>query len=406
MLSLRALTRDNMQTHRQMNFRRWALAACTALLGACASHPGPQVSRQAVPDYPPVSLFYKHLSESLDSECRAFDDQSLLHHCVSNQFDIRTLQRALEQTGKFQQVALADENAPYQLLTSIAVLDQESGGELGNAALSGATLMMVPLVMEKTLRAEVVVTWQELPIKTYSYTIPFEFSASLFTAIDSYDKTVTAAVAERLLADLQQENVFSGNYLMSALDASDYEHDLTVPDAVDEYFLDEKYVLNNPFHGALLTFQHKQFAFDRAEVFVYPIRTTDWQDAGALSASEAENLRMELNAMVGQGQIQALDLGDVEPLQWQVGGQDYQGVFYTGLLTDQEGQTGRTATYIFTKEDKFVRVRAVFPMQEDSIEAQNPDGFVKALLEQIQPPGESVFMARLREQRRQKPGGD
>ena len=406
MFSLRALANHTTRINAGFHFRSWALAGCTLLLGACAGQPGQQIPRQAVPDYPPVSLFYKYPSESLDSECRAFDDQSLLHHCVSNQFDIRTLQHALEQSGKFQQVALADDNAPYQVLTSIAVLDQESGGELGNAALSGATLMMVPLVMEKTLRAEVVVTWQELPIKLYDYTIPFEFSASLFTAGDSYDKKITASITERLLADLQQENVFSGNYLMAALDASDYERDLRVPDAVDDYFLDQKYVLNNPFHGALLTFQHKQFAFDRAEVFVYPIRTTSWQDAGALSAREADNLRMELNAMVNQGQIRALDLGEVKPLQWQVGGQNYQGAFYTGMLTDQEGQTGRTATYIFTKEDKFVRVRAVFPMQEDSIEAQNPDGFVKALLEHIQPPGESVFMARLREQRRQQHGGE
>ncbi|WP_295802424.1 hypothetical protein [uncultured Microbulbifer sp.] len=382
-----------------------ALTGSTLLLGACAGQPGQPDSRdlrQAVPDYPPVSLFYKHPSDSLDSECRAFDGQSLLHHCNSNRFDLHALQQNLEQSGKFQQVSLADNAAQYQVLTSIAVLDQETGDELGNAALSGATLMMLPMVTKKTLRAEVVVTWQQLPIKQYNYTIPFEFSASLFNGANSYDKKLTANIGEHLLADLQQENIFSGSYLMAALDASDYEHDLVVPDAVEDYFLDEKYILNNPFHGALLTFQHKQFAFDRAEVFVYPIRNTDWQDAGALSASEAENLRAELNLMLRQGEIQSLDLGAVEPRHWRMDGRNYRGIFYTGTLTDLEGQSGRTATYIFTKEDKFVRVRAVFPTLEDnSIEAQNPDAFVKALLKNIQPPGESLFMAKLRQKRRQ-----
>ena len=381
--------------------RTLALISCTLLLGACATQSIDGTSSQAEPDYPPVSLFYKYLSDGLDEECRAFSEQSLLHHCVSNPFDLRLLQQDLQQTGKFLDVSLADAEAQYQVHTSIAVLDQESGEELGNAALSGATLMLLPLIMEKTLRAEVAVTWHQLPIKRYEYTVPFEYSASLFTPASSYERKLTNLLSERLLADLQQENIFSGAYLMAALQASDYEHDLSVPDAVDEYFLEEKYILNNPFHGAVLTFQHKQFAFDRAEVFVYPIRSTDWQDAANISAREAEILRTELQEMAQQGQIKELELDAVQPLLWQLDdGEQYRGVYYNGSLTDHDGQNGRTATYIFTKGDKFVRIRAVFPMQEDSFAVQNPDGFVKDLLKHIQPPAESVFMARLREQRR------
>ena len=384
------------------SLRALVLTGCTLLLGACATQPTDDTSPLAEPDYPPISLFYKHLSDSLDHECRTFSEQSLLHHCVSNPFELRMLQQDLQHTGKFRDVLLADAEAQYQVHTSIAVLDQESGGELGNAALSGATLMILPLVMQKTLRAEIAVTWHQLPIKRYEYTVPFEYSASLFTPASSYDRKLTNLVSERLLADLQQENIFSGAYLMAALQASDYEHDLSVPDAVDEYFLDERHILNNPFHGAVLTFQHKQFAFDRAEVFVYPIRSTEWQDTANISAREAEILRTELQQMAHQGQIQDLKLDAVQPLRWQLGdGKQYSGVYYNGSLTDLDGQNGRTATYIFTKGDKFVRVRAVFPMQEDSFAVQNPDDFVKALLKNIQPPAESVFMARLRQQRRQ-----
>lgn len=383
--------------------RIFLFAAMALLLSACATQPAtsPASTRQPLPDFPPLSLFYKHPSEDLNSECEKFRAQSVLHHCNDNQFDLRSLQKALSESAKFQQVALASDDSEYQALVSIAVLDQESGSELGNAALSGATLMMLPMVMEKTIRAEVVITWHEVAIKKYDYSIPFRFSSSLFTLNNDYDTSLTALVAEQLLADLEQENVFSGAFLMSALEASDYENDLTVPEAVADYLLDDRYIFNNPFHGAALTFQHREFAFDRAEVFVYPIRNTDWQDRAAISASEAQNLRNELDLMQRQGQIKKLNLGAVVPLHWTVGGDSYNGVFYDGLLTDLENKQGHTATYIFTKGDKFVRVRAVFPMEEGSAAVKNPDDFVKALLGDLQPPQESLFMAKLRQRRRQ-----
>ncbi|SHF92340.1 hypothetical protein SAMN04487965_2963 [Microbulbifer donghaiensis] len=371
------------------------------LLSACAANqPNEQGRRPGGPEYPPVSLFYKYLSEELRLECNQFSSRSVLHHCVDNQFDLTSLKHALSRSGSFLQVALGQKEQDYQLLASIAVLDEETGGEIGNAALSGATLMMLPIVMEKTIRAEIVVTWKEVPIKRYDYTIPFEYSASIFNA-GSYDDSIAAHIAEKLLSDLEQENVFAGAYLMAALQASDYENDLSVPETIEDYLFDEKYIHNNPFFGALLTFQHRQFAFDRAEVYIYPIRSTDWTDTATITQGEAENLRRDLKLMQREGQFKEVVLDSVEPLNWKVGGKEIFGSFYSNTLTDVEGQQVRTATYVFTKGDKFVRIRAIFPVQEGSATAESPDKFVHTLLEEVSLPEESLFMARLRQQRRQ-----
>ena len=69
---------------------------------------------------------------------------------------------------------------------------------------------------------------------------------------------------------------------------------------------------------------------------------------------------------------------------------------------DAKGSRYHTVVYVFSKEDKLIKVRATFPMADGVNEAPPaPDLFVQGALADIQPPGESVFMARLRERERQ-----
>ncbi len=384
--------------------RRLTVVGTLLLLTACAAQQGgPEgvLAAAEAPRYPGISLFYKHLSDDLEQECAEFQSRSMLHHCSEGEFHLSNLQQALTQSGAFQQVTIAGDHNEFQVMVSTVVLDQESGSEIGNAALSGATLMLVPIKIEKTIRAEVVITWQNLPIKRYDYTLPFNYSASLLTPTFNYRKELSQRIAAQLLGDLQQENAFAGAQVMAALEASDYGDDLGIGDSVGGYFFDEKHIFSNPFHGAVLSFIHRQFAFDHAEVFVYPVRNTDWHEAAALTQSEAENVRTELSLMQRQGNLNALELDDPTPLQWIVDGQRYDGTFYSGHLIDNEGREARTATYIFIKGDKFVRTQAVFPLVEGSAKVNNPDDFARSLLQQLEPPTESPFMARLRRERRQ-----
>lgn len=367
------------------------------LLGACASQPPiTPPAEETAPEYPAISLYFKHPSKALARECGEFSRQSLLHHCNSNYYELDALRQHLSNSGKFPLVALSDDRPEFQVKISIVEMDQESGTEISNAALSGATLLLLPLVTEKILRAEVVINWQHRAIKKYDYTLPFSFSASLFTAANDYQRQLTARVAEQLLQDLEQEEVFSGSQVLAALNASDYDQGLSIPDAVEDYYFDEKHIFNNPFHGAVLTFQHRQFAFDRAEVFVYPIRNIDWSQAAALTRREAQNVRDELESMHQQEQLHTVSLQDLQRLNWQLDGVDYAGAHYLGEVTDPAGQSMQTATYVFTKGDKFVRIHTFFPQLEDAKAAANPDGFARALLRNVNTPQESEFMAGLR----------
>lgn len=384
--------------------RTLAIVYSLLMLSACTSQQTFNTRAEGKPKapvYPAIALYYKHPSTKLKRECDEFQNRSVLHHCNQYPFEIGNLHLDLAQSGAFEQVAIAQDNSDYQVMVSALVLDQETGSEIGQAALAGATLMLLPMQMEKTIRAEVVVTWQNIPIKHYDYTLPFNYSTSLLSPMLNYRKVLSGKIAERLLEDLHQENIFTGRYLMTALKASDYESDLGITDTLGDYYFDDKHIFNNPFHGSVLTFLHRQFAFDRAEVFVYPVRNVDWQHAAELTRREAETIHAELDLMRRQGGLKSLKLSDPKPLRWTLDGQQYDGTFYTSLLTDNDDQQAHTATYIFIKGDKFVRVRALFPMAEGSEAVSNPDAFARSLLQQIEPPAESLFMAKLRQKRRQ-----
>ncbi|GAA5525324.1 hypothetical protein Maes01_01890 [Microbulbifer aestuariivivens] len=376
----------------------------SALLSACTTIPTPQERLPGSPLFPPLSLMYKRLSEDLRKECNTFRSRSFLHHCTRNEFDLSSLQQALSASGRFQQLTLAQPDENYQLLTSVAVLDQETGSEFSTAVLSGATLMMLPMLLERTIRAELMVTWREIPIKSYDYTIPLRFSVSIFNA-EQYQEVLTAAIAERLLADLEMENIFTGAYLLSAIEASDYEKELNVPEQVGDYVLSDKHIYNNPFFGTLLTFEHRQFAFDRAEVFIYPIPSTEWNDTQALTWEEAQNLRNDMVEMQRTGELKSVISAEPQALHWKIGQRDFNGSYYTSKLTDHDDQQADVVNYVFTSGDKFVRVHTYFPVEQGSASTGDPDDFARQLLHTLSLPVESVFMARLREVYRQSGDG-
>ncbi len=75
--------------------------------------------------------------------------------------------------------------------------------------------------------------------------------------------------------------------------------------------------------------------------------------------------------------------------------------FMDGHYSNSQSERVYTATYTFVKEDKFVKVRASFPITDEGTDMQAPDDFVQALLASVSVPEESLFMARVRKMHRE-----
>lgn len=383
---------------------RSLLLAGVLLLAGCAAQQPVETAPGALaePVFPAVGLFYKQPSDALESDCREYDEQSVLQHCSMNYFELSRLHSRLQGSGAFHEVSVGDDDREYAVSVTLAVFDTESGKEIGNAALSGATLMVLPTVMQQTLKAEVVVSWRNALVRRYQYEIPFSHSVHLFSGVNSYDDQLADLVASRFVEDARREGVFSPEYLAGALGASDYDNDLTVPEQIADYVFIDRYRYSNPLQGVMLRFEHRQFAFDRADIFIFPALSVDWSDVAALVEGEADSVRAELGSLQAQGVFPEVSLGANRRLDWQLGDRRFQGVSFSGGLVDAKGSRFHTVVYVFNKADKLIKVRATFPMVDGVNEVPPaPDLFVQGALAGIQPPGESVFMARLRAHERQ-----
>ncbi len=382
---------------------RALLLSGVIFLTACANNNpyGDGAANGVIADLPDTAIFYAQPSESLRDECLEFKDQSLLHYCKGNAFTLNELADALEASGRFRDLSPRNFNPDYRILITSAAFQIDDANSMTNAIVSGASLMLVPMKVETTLKAEFTIMWRGHVVDHFSDEIPVDFKFSLFTSQEAYDQKVAKAMADVLLKGIDERGSLDAEYLVEALDASDYAAELKIPENVAEFRLTEANISRDPFLGSMVRFNHEQFAFDQIDVFVYPIRDTDWSDASEVIGGEMENVRAELKFVEEQGDINSVDLGEADLLHWKTDSENTIVGFMDGYYaTDRSGRV-YTSCYVFLKGDKFVKVRASFPQSEEDASLSAPDEFVRALIPAITVPEESRFMARIRESHRE-----
>ncbi len=373
-------------------------------LTACANNKpyGSGPASDVIADLPHTGIFVTQLSDSLRDECLEFKDQSLLHYCKENSFELNEVYEALNASGRFASVFPRDFNPDYQILISSAAFQFDDADSMANAIVSGASLMLVPMKVETTFKAEFTVMWRGNILDKFSHEIPVDFSFSLLTSQEAFDQYVAKAMADVLLKGIDEHGSMSPGHLVETLEASDYGADLTVTESVADFRLIEGTVYRDPLLGTMLRFNHQQFAFDRIDVFVYPIRATDWRSAPEVIGAEMENIRSEINYVEQEGHINNVELSDADLLHWKTGSTNAVVGFMDGHYVTEQSERMYTSTYVFIKEDKFVKVRASFPKNEDDTSVAAPDEFVRTLIPSISVPEESLFMARLRKSHRDR----
>lgn len=371
-------------------------------LAACANNNpyGNGSDNGGIADLPPIGVFYSELNESLRGDCLEFRSRSMLHYCRENSFDLSELAQALSASGRFNGVIARDLRPDYQILVSSAEFQFDGADSMAGAVVSGASLMLIPMKVETTLKTEFTVMWRGNVVDRFSHEMPVDHSISLFTSLEAYDQNVAKALAEAFLKDVDTHNSMSASRLVKALDASDYEADVIIPEELAEFRLTGRHLYRDPFLGTMLSFNHHQFTFDRIDVFIYPIRATDWNNTQEVIEGELESVRAEIKYIEQEGHINNVELGSSDIRRWTVDSTSIPVGFTDGYYVDAQSERLYTSTYVFIQEDKFVKVRASFPKNQNEPTVTAPDDFVRALIPSLTVPEESLFMARLRKSHR------
>lgn len=376
-----------------MRLGYFAFCFMAMLLSACVNTPNKNIAsydKNAKQVYPPIGFFISHPSAELNQQCLQFADDSLMQHCHINQFNASLYWQQLHESGLFENVRFATAGSDYQVLISTANMSRETAADITKAALAGATLLLVPVSNEFTIKAEVTVLWRDVVLKRFDYDVPFSHTMSLFHKPEDGARNFAQTLISYFLRDAEQQQIFSGAFLLAALQDSDYIQQLKAPQQLLDFHLAGQHIFNDPLAGTQLRYTNADYIDDYIDVFVYPIRRTNWQDQSAVLQEELDNTRKEIELFYRQ-QNRKLTLHAVNTISWLHHQQQFSGGYFEASIEDTELQP--SSTYLFIAGDKFIKLRCTFG-------ASHAEVLVKNLLPGLTVPDESLFMAKLRQRYR------
>lgn len=375
------------------------ISLCVGLL-ACATTPSPQARDTAVTgatnletnQLPAVSVFFQRPSSEFLAKCQAFEQRSLLHHCRFTAPPLEKLRTAIEAQGLFAEVRRADDDIPYRLSFSVADFNEETAAEVGSAALSGATLLILPMRQTKDVRVEAKLYWFNQLLSRFDVSVEDERSVSLFTLGKDFETPLAGQIAEKVARHLQSHpELFSAQFLSRTLGATDYDRELKMPQAVGAFQVAGSRQFHHPFLGVQFHYLRPAQFEDAADVFVYPIRQIAWQNSAIAIEAELEAIREEISRLLEAEEFLAPQFSDP---QVEAGPEAEPVVRFHVDYADALDNHFRSRVVLAVRGDKFVKIRHTGLASDPA--AELIADFSQRLLEGIEVPGESPFMAEVR----------
>jgi hypothetical protein len=391
---------ENPKIREVQALKRLTWAACLALLLAgCATTNQVTVAQYKEPagkKLPPVTVFYQQPSESFRRECEEYDRDSLLKHCQLNRLDLGKFASELSDTGAFEEVLYANQEVPYQIRVTTAYYNTEGGDDLASAAFSGATMMIAPMIISADIKVDASLYWYEFKLKEFRYDLPIEYRSSLLSMNQDTASDIARSIASHILRDIQAEDIFSAQYLTTALNSSDYQKDLSLPDQAGDYFLQETRTYDNPLYGAYALYGKDTQETDYMEVFIYPVRAGHWSDNKGTIETEIQNIKKDAELFNKENALEILTQSETEFVAFpQPAATITAGEFESDVL-DSLSNEYVTRNYLMIMEDKFFRVRHT--ALKGAASSADVQATVAQLVQDSTVPKESLFMARLRKQ--------
>jgi hypothetical protein len=358
--------------------------------------PVAEYAKETEATLPPITVFRQHPSDEFRERCETFDRDSVLQHCTLNKLDLGKFASELSATGAFEEVLYANREVPYQIRVSTAYYNTEGGDDLASAAFSGATMLLVPLIISADISVDASLYWHEFKLKELQYELPVEFRVSLLSMDQDGDRDVAKSIASYILRDLQTEDLLSAQYLATTLNSSDYFQGLSTPEQAGKYFKQQTIVYNNPLYGAYVSYGRDTLETDYIEVFVYPVRSGHWSDETSTLQKEMENIRKDLDLFNKENSLQSLHVSDNEFVDLPHPNAPVTAIVFSNEVQDTLSNEYVSHNYLMIMQDKFLRIRHT--SLRDAAPSEQVQNAVRQLVQESRVPPESLFLAKLRKQ--------
>lgn len=305
-----------------------------------------------------LSVFSTFPSEQLEMVCRE-SNIDLQPACTEDALPPDAFIGALQANVPFNAILPFEDNADYSLL--IANL--------------GQTFNNSP---EQMQLAEFTLQWRGIEIDS-------------FTIVQEHTQNTSAQDVAVKLVDAWHKNVitnkiFTSPFLYHALNASDYENNLVVPERVGNFTRLDTQLYPDPFRGSITRYIHPTFEEALVDVTVYPILARLDSDTDALLNAA---LNEDWNRAGDVATAKNLQLSQAAPASPYIVSETLKG-WRLGLKAESELEpTIFATTYVFQLSDKYIKVATTFP-------ADFSDPIIDELLAQIAVPDESPLMIEIR----------
>lgn len=342
---------------------------------------------------PPIQLFISEPSPQLQQICEQAGT------CYQLPGLAREIHSSLQQSDVFADIFTRNGEADYQVyLSTRSTYPSNAVEQAALGSLSGLTLMLVPIEIERAFHCEWRLTWHGLQLAEYRYRVEYPERMHLFDFPVGTLQHVADYCSSRFIHDVQMEGAFDPRNLFSKLQASDYQAGLSVPERAGPYIHSTVQQFHHPLLGINALYVDLERPGAHANLFVYPIRRTEWQDVSTVIQDEILVALEDIDLLQQEGQVNAVDFEKPKPLLLENGGQGWQ---VQGRIQNLESEWCRSALYIFLQEDKFIKVRISEP-ETAKQEKMLGSAFLAQLMAEIKVPAESLFMARVRQEQRKK----
>lgn len=295
----------------------------------------------------------------------------------SGPLDRAAIAQALTETAAFLAISVSPGDTDYQLSLNGAQLIHDSDGGMVGASI-GARLL-----------------WRGQYLDSFSYRLPLQAGRHGRKRREGQTLThiLSSTLASHLVRDFQAREAFTEETLHAALQSSDYRGGLRLPDQIGVWRRQTLQVFRDPLLGAHARYRRADVDAGHIDVFVYPIRSRDWDSPAPLLAAELESAGEDLVRLQARGMLHELRLGPVVETPG-ASASGLRGRQISGEFADPGYQPFDLHGYALIQEDKFVKVLATIARHE----AANTDiaTFVSVLAAAIDVPPESRFMARVR----------
>jgi hypothetical protein len=327
-----------------------------------------------------LPIYAAYVSDQIESRCAQTT-------CQLNPLDGEQLTAIGKQLKSAVELAEALSTSEYEVLIGNALVDVH----IDNTS----NVKTAELVLEITT------SWRQVPIDD------IELNAKI--DINELEAS-TSVMLQKWVEHLEENKVLEADRIYETLNASNYNKELAVPDAIGDFVLQASAVYRDPLMGSITRYVHPDFTDAVVDISVYPFSpfkqvATDVTDLASNTAqskfSDVSNANRDylalemkdevsqIKQLIAQANIQDYSISDVQAAEVVVAGKAIQG-FRLEVLLNTESDPVYSTQYVFKQNDKVIKLTGNLPQFMMS-------ALVSESLPQIRVPAESSFMRSLRQ---------